>query len=112
MSAAGIGKLSPNIIMLGFMHSWKERTITDMCSYYNIIHDAFTYNYGVVILHAPQGIFPLLDDFYLLFILQDWRKHRKPRVRTILPRAARKNLRKRKTNFYRAVPRVAKISSF
>lgn len=63
MSAAGIGKLSPNIIMLGFMHSWKERTITDMCSYYNIIHDAFTYNYGVVILHAPQGIFPLLDDF-------------------------------------------------
>ena len=55
MSAAGIGKLSPNIIMLGFMHSWKERTITDMCSYYNIIHDAFTYNYGVVILHAPQG---------------------------------------------------------
>ena len=26
-----------------------------MCSYYNVIHDAFTYNMGVVILHAPSG---------------------------------------------------------
>ena len=56
MSAAGIGKLSPNVMMLGFMHSWKERAVDDMVSYYNMIHDAFTYNYGVVILNAPKGI--------------------------------------------------------
>ena len=55
MSAAGIGKLSPNVMMLGFMHSWKERAVDDMVSYYNMIHDAFTYNYGVVILNAPKG---------------------------------------------------------
>jgi len=56
MSAAGIGKLTPNVLLLGFMHSWKERAISDMCSYYNVIHDAFTYNMGVVILHAPTGL--------------------------------------------------------
>ena len=27
-----------------------------MTSYYNMIHDAFTYNYAVVILHAPKGL--------------------------------------------------------
>ena len=68
MSAAGIGKLSPNVIMLGFMHSWKERAISDMCSYYNVIHNAFTYNMGVVILHAPTGNTSFNDSAFLNYL--------------------------------------------
>jgi solute carrier family 12 sodium/potassium/chloride transporter 2 len=55
MSSAGVGKMKPNIVLLGFMHSWKTRIEDDIESYYNIIHDALTLNYGVGILNIPEG---------------------------------------------------------
>lgn len=56
MSSAGVGKMKPNIVLLGFMHSWKTRIEDDIESYYNIIHDALTLNYGVGILNIPEGL--------------------------------------------------------
>ena len=38
------------------MHSWKSRSEDDMVSYYDIIHDAFTLQYGVGILRVPDGL--------------------------------------------------------
>lgn len=55
MSAAGIGKMRPNILTLGFMHSWKHREVVDHYSYYAMVHDAFTLRMGVGILRLPES---------------------------------------------------------
>ena len=54
MSAAGIGKMRPNVVTLGFMHSWKKRDVADHYSYYAMVHDAFTLRMGVGILRLPD----------------------------------------------------------
>ena len=48
--------MRPNIILLGLMHSWKSRSEDDIESYYNIVHDALTLNFGVGILTVPTGL--------------------------------------------------------
>lgn len=48
--------MRPNIILLGLMHSWKTRSEDDIESYYNIVHDALTLNFGVGILRVPLGL--------------------------------------------------------
>lgn len=54
MSAAGIGKMRPNMVTLGFMYSWKQRDVADLYSYYAMVHDAFTLRMGVGILRLPD----------------------------------------------------------
>ena len=48
--------MRPNVLLMGFMHSWKTRDPSDIESYYNIIHDALTLNFGVGILNVQNGL--------------------------------------------------------
>ena len=55
MQCSGIGKLQPNILVLGYKTNWQEEETNDVCGYIDIIHDAFDQNLNVAILRLPQG---------------------------------------------------------
>ncbi|EDV26617.1 uncharacterized protein TRIADDRAFT_54806 [Trichoplax adhaerens] len=48
MQASGLGKLSPNMILFGFLENWQNRD-DRIENYVAIIHDAFDLNFGVAI---------------------------------------------------------------
>ncbi|XP_051971596.1 solute carrier family 12 member 2 [Xyrauchen texanus] len=56
LQAAGLGRLRPNTLVLGFKNSWRTGDIKDVETYINVIHDAFDFQYGVVILRLREGL--------------------------------------------------------
>ncbi|MCJ8742578.1 hypothetical protein PDJAM_G00083660 [Pangasius djambal] len=56
LQAAGLGRLRPNTLVLGFKNDWKNVDMKDTETYVNIIHDAFDFQYGVVILRLREGL--------------------------------------------------------
>ncbi|XP_051764766.1 solute carrier family 12 member 2 isoform X1 [Ctenopharyngodon idella] len=56
LQAAGLGRLRPNTLVLGFKNDWCIGDIKDVETYINIIHDAFDFQYGVVILRLREGL--------------------------------------------------------
>jgi len=56
MQNAGIGKLKPNILMMGFKSTWMTDAPEMMDSYFSVMHDAFDYEYGVGILRLPERL--------------------------------------------------------
>ena len=55
MQCAGLGKLRPNILVLGFKHDWLTDEPSKVDDYINIVHDAFDANLSVAILRTPKG---------------------------------------------------------
>uniref|UniRef100_A0A914W7V0 Solute carrier family 12 member 3 n=1 Tax=Plectus sambesii TaxID=2011161 RepID=A0A914W7V0_9BILA len=57
---AGLGKLRPNILMLGFKTDWYVRGIdglADINDYYGVLQDAFENNMGLAVLrNSPDGL--------------------------------------------------------
>ncbi len=51
----GLGKLKPNILVLGFKDDWRTAQLKSVEEYIDVIHDAFDYNYSVAILRLPKG---------------------------------------------------------
>ncbi|XP_051973837.1 solute carrier family 12 member 2-like isoform X2 [Xyrauchen texanus] len=56
LQAAGLGRLRPNTLVLGFKNDWRTGDIKDVETYINIIHDSFDFQYGVVILRLREGL--------------------------------------------------------
>ena len=55
MSIGGVGKLSPNMVLVGFKKDWR----TDMDGldrYMNILYNAFDMNFSVGILRVKKGL--------------------------------------------------------
>ena len=55
MSIGGVGKLSPNMVLLGFKKDWR----TDMDGldrYMNVLYNAFDMNFSVGILRVKKGL--------------------------------------------------------
>nr|WIW57980.1 solute carrier family 12 member 2 [Sinonovacula constricta] len=57
MQNVGIGKLKPNILVMGFKSTWMTDKPQGMDEYFNVIHDAFDYEYGVGIFRMPERLF-------------------------------------------------------
>ena len=57
---AGLGKLKPNILVIGYKDDWVKSSPESVEEYTDVIHDAFDYNYGVAIFRLPKGTH--LDD--------------------------------------------------
>ncbi|KAG1930719.1 solute carrier family 12 member 2 isoform X1 [Pimephales promelas] len=56
LQAAGLGRLRPNTLVLGFKNDWRIGDVKDVETYINLIHDAFDFQYGVVILRLREGL--------------------------------------------------------
>ncbi|KAM9481382.1 solute carrier family 12 member 1 [Clarias gariepinus] len=56
LQAAGLGRLRPNTLMLGFKRDWKTANIKDVQEYVGVLHDAFDCEYGLVMLRLNQGL--------------------------------------------------------
>ncbi|XP_029430922.1 solute carrier family 12 member 1 isoform X3 [Rhinatrema bivittatum] len=55
LQASGLGRLKPNTLVLGFKKNWRNDTTMEIESYVGILHDAFDFEYGVVIVRISQG---------------------------------------------------------
>ncbi|KAF7492611.1 Solute carrier family 12 member 2 [Sarcoptes scabiei] len=54
IQSVGIGKLRPNIIMLGYKSNWHDCDANDVLEYFRTIHLIFDYHYAIVIVHIPN----------------------------------------------------------
>uniref|UniRef100_A0A7G3ATH7 Putative solute carrier family 12 n=1 Tax=Lutzomyia longipalpis TaxID=7200 RepID=A0A7G3ATH7_LUTLO len=55
IQASGFGKLSPNILLMGYKSDWKTCNHNELISYFTILHNAFTNRLAVAILRLPNG---------------------------------------------------------
>uniref|UniRef100_A0A452UR99 Solute carrier family 12 member 3 n=1 Tax=Ursus maritimus TaxID=29073 RepID=A0A452UR99_URSMA len=56
MQAAGLGRMKPNTLVLGFKKDWLQADMRDVDMYINIFHDAFDIQYGVVVIRLKEGL--------------------------------------------------------
>ncbi|XP_004697035.2 solute carrier family 12 member 2, partial [Echinops telfairi] len=56
MQAAGLGRMKPNTLVLGFKKNWLQADMSDVDMYINLFHDAFDIQYGVVVIRLKEGL--------------------------------------------------------
>lgn len=56
LQTCGIGKLKPNVLLMGFKSDWKTASSTDLIAYFNVLHDAFDNRVAVGILRLEDGL--------------------------------------------------------
>ncbi|XP_017483780.1 PREDICTED: bumetanide-sensitive sodium-(potassium)-chloride cotransporter-like isoform X2 [Rhagoletis zephyria] len=56
MQASGIGKLKPNILLMGYKNDWQTCEKKDLDQYFNIMHKALDMYLSVAILRLPNGL--------------------------------------------------------
>uniref|UniRef100_A0A8C5PIT1 Solute carrier family 12 member 2 n=1 Tax=Leptobrachium leishanense TaxID=445787 RepID=A0A8C5PIT1_9ANUR len=56
MQAAGLGRMRPNILVVGFKNSWLQCDMKEVDTYINLFHDAFDFQYGVVVIRLREGL--------------------------------------------------------
>ena len=61
LQSAGLGKLKPNTMIIGYMNRWQNTDLDKVEQYFHIIHDAFSLRYGVGILRLQDG-FDITDE--------------------------------------------------
>ncbi|XKL68875.1 hypothetical protein PGB90_006644 [Kerria lacca] len=54
IQCCGIGKLRPNILMMGYKTNWRSSSSESLQEYFNILHIAFDNRMSVVILRMPK----------------------------------------------------------
>ena len=55
MHLAGLGKMRPNTVVMGFKRNWTDhKNIRDVYDYLGVINDTFELNYGLVILRMDE----------------------------------------------------------
>ena len=54
MQCSGLGKLRPNIVVIGYKNDWQTDSIQKVEDYVNILHDAFEAKLSVAMLRAPK----------------------------------------------------------
>nr|XP_032800807.1 solute carrier family 12 member 1-like isoform X2 [Petromyzon marinus] len=55
LQAAGLGRMKPNILVLGFKKDWRRADGAAVESYIHAIHDAFDLQFGVVVARVREG---------------------------------------------------------
>uniref|UniRef100_A0A8C5S594 SLC12A transporter C-terminal domain-containing protein n=1 Tax=Laticauda laticaudata TaxID=8630 RepID=A0A8C5S594_LATLA len=51
-----LGRMRPNILVLGFKKDWQSADMNDVDIYINLLHDAFDFQYGVVVIRLREGL--------------------------------------------------------
>ncbi|KAI1235120.1 hypothetical protein IHE44_0002752 [Lamprotornis superbus] len=55
LQASGLGRMKPNTLVIGFKKDWRSAPATQVENYVGIIHDAFDFELGVIIVRISQG---------------------------------------------------------
>uniref|UniRef100_A0A803TML4 Solute carrier family 12 member 1 n=1 Tax=Anolis carolinensis TaxID=28377 RepID=A0A803TML4_ANOCA len=55
LQASGLGRIRPNTLVFGFKKNWRHSTAAQVENYMGIIHDAFDFEFGVIIVRISQG---------------------------------------------------------
>ncbi|XP_031623786.1 bumetanide-sensitive sodium-(potassium)-chloride cotransporter [Contarinia nasturtii] len=61
IQTSGVGKLAPNILLMGYKSDWQTCNHQDLVSYFNVLHYAFSNRLSVAILRLPNGLDLSLD---------------------------------------------------
>ncbi|XP_029392741.1 solute carrier family 12 member 1 isoform X3 [Mus pahari] len=63
LQASGLGRMKPNTLVIGYKKIWRKAPLSELENYVGIIHDAFDFEIGVVIVRISQGfdISPVLQ---------------------------------------------------
>ncbi|KAF2978873.1 hypothetical protein EK904_006123, partial [Melospiza melodia maxima] len=56
IQAAGLGKMRPNILVLGYKRNWQTASPQSLEDYVGILHDAFDFKYGVCVMRMKEGL--------------------------------------------------------
>ncbi|XP_067104584.1 solute carrier family 12 member 1 isoform X1 [Osmerus mordax] len=56
LQGAGLGRLKPNTLMIGFKKDWRTIDSSAVKSYVGVLHDAFDFEYGTVVFRMSQGL--------------------------------------------------------
>jgi solute carrier family 12 sodium/potassium/chloride transporter 2 len=56
LQASGVGKLRPNILLMGFKGDWRDCERDDLAMYFEVMHKAFDMYMGVAILRLQEGL--------------------------------------------------------
>ncbi|XP_053195973.1 solute carrier family 12 member 2 isoform X1 [Scomber japonicus] len=56
LQAAGLGRLKPNTLVLGFKNDWRDGDMMNVETYISMIHDSFDFQFGAVILRLREGL--------------------------------------------------------
>uniref|UniRef100_UPI00398EA149 solute carrier family 12 member 1 isoform X1 n=2 Tax=Pristiophorus japonicus TaxID=55135 RepID=UPI00398EA149 len=56
LQASGLGRMKPNTLVIGYKRDWRTTNSQDVENYVGILHDAFDFEYGLIILRISQGL--------------------------------------------------------
>ncbi|KAM9227898.1 solute carrier family 12 member 3 [Leptosomus discolor] len=56
IQAAGLGKMRPNILVLGYKRNWQRASPQSLEDYVGILHDAFDFKYGMCLMRMKEGL--------------------------------------------------------
>ncbi|XP_070617782.1 solute carrier family 12 member 3 [Erythrolamprus reginae] len=56
MQASGLGRMKPNVLVLGYKKNWKAAHPQTVEEYIGILHDAFDFKYGVCVMRVKEGL--------------------------------------------------------
>lgn len=56
MELSGLGKLKPNVLLIGYKSNWQDCPLDELLEYFRVIHYAFDLHMSVAILRIPGGL--------------------------------------------------------
>ncbi|XP_050685671.1 bumetanide-sensitive sodium-(potassium)-chloride cotransporter isoform X2 [Leptidea sinapis] len=56
MQSTGVGRLAPNVLLMGYKSDWTTAPTNDLVSYFNVLHTAFETKLAVAILRVSGGL--------------------------------------------------------
>ncbi|XP_046634321.1 bumetanide-sensitive sodium-(potassium)-chloride cotransporter-like [Daphnia pulicaria] len=56
MQLSGLGKMKPNLVLMGYKRDWNVCPEDDLNAYFGVIHAAFDIYLSLAILRAPEGL--------------------------------------------------------
>ncbi|XP_073989263.1 sodium potassium chloride cotransporter [Rhodnius prolixus] len=56
MQSSGVGKLRPNVVLMGYKTDWQKCPDEDLHMYFTILHESFANRMAVAILRVPEGL--------------------------------------------------------
>ncbi|NXK03575.1 S12A1 protein, partial [Herpetotheres cachinnans] len=76
LQASGLGRMKPNTLVIGFKKDWRNATATQVENYVGVIHDAFDFELGMIIIRISQGF----DISQVLQVQEELRKLEQERL--------------------------------